>query len=92
MEPIYQQDFQITDAFVDCDVFEVELHQGDYFLLCSDGLTNAVVDAELHRLVLAADSAESACRALVEAALANNARDNVTVVVIGPVEGGVELG
>lgn len=77
-----------TDAFVDCDVFEVAIRQGDYFLLCSDGLTNAVEDAELHRLILAADCAETACRSLVAAALDNNARDNVTAVVIGPMEGG----
>lgn len=81
-----------TDAFVDCDVFEAEARPGDYFLLCSDGLTNAVEDAELHRLVMAAENAEAACRALVEAALGNNARDNVTAVVIGPAEGGEARG
>lgn len=77
-----------TDAFVNCDLFEVPVKKGDYFLLCSDGLTNAVEDAELHRLVMAADCAETACRALVEAALSADARDNVTAVVIGPMEGG----
>ena len=81
-----------TDPFVDCDLYEVPVRKGDYFLLCSDGLTNAVEDAELHRLVMAADCAESACRALVEAALGNDARDNVTAVVIGPMEGGGEHG
>ena len=81
-----------TDAFVDCDVFEVAVRPGDWFLLCSDGLTNAVEDAELHRLVMAADSAETACRALVDAALANNARDNVTAIVLGPAKGGGERG
>ncbi len=81
-----------TDAFVECDVFEAAVRKGDYFLLCSDGLTNAVDDAELHRLVMASDSAETACRALVKTALDNNARDNVTVVVIGPAEGGGERG
>ena len=77
-----------TEPFVDCDVFEVDVRPGDYFLLCSDGLTNAVEDAELHRLILAADCAETACRSLVEKALENNARDNVTAVVVGPAEGG----
>ena len=81
-----------TDAFVDTDIFEVAVRDGDYFLLCSDGLTNAVDDAEIHRLVLAADTAETACCELVKTALRNNARDNVTVVVIGPVEGGGENG
>ena len=81
-----------TDAFVECDIFETAVRKGDYFLLCSDGLSNAMDDAELHRLVMAADTAEAACRALIQTALDNNARDNVTAVVVGPAEGGVERG
>lgn len=81
-----------TDAFVDCDIFEISIKPGDRFLLCSDGLTNAVEDAEIHRLIMAADGSEAACRALVEAALQNDARDNVTAVVISPDEGGDDRG
>lgn len=77
-----------SEPFVTSDLFPVEYREGDMFLLCSDGLSNAVPDAELHRLALAAGEAESACRGLIQAALKNNARDNVTAVVIGPVEGG----
>ena len=50
-------------------------------------LWNAVEEAELHRLVLAADDAEIACRSLVEKALENNARDNVTAIVVDPGKG-----
>ena len=81
-----------SEAFVTSDVFVVPVRQGDIFLLCSDGLTNAVEEPEIHRLVLSSDGPESACRALVDAALANNARDNITVVVIDPAEGGGERG
>lgn len=79
-----------TETFVTSDIFELPVREGDVFLLCSDGLTNAVEEAELHRLVLAAESAEDACRCLVEAALGNNARDNVTAIVIAMGKGGGE--
>ena len=73
-----------TEPFVQSDIFELPVRPGDIFLLCSDGLTNAVEESELHRLALASGDAETACRSLVDAALENNARDNVTVVVIAP--------
>ena len=81
-----------SEAFVTCDLFTLPIRPGDIFLLCSDGLTNAVEEAELHRLALAAENMESACRAMVEKALENNARDNVTVVVAAAGKGGGERG
>jgi protein phosphatase len=72
-----------SEAFVTCDVFELPIREGDSFLLCSDGLSNAVEEAELHRLVLASEDPENACRSLIHRALENNARDNVTAIVIG---------
>jgi protein phosphatase len=72
-----------SEAFVTCDVFELPIREGDSFLLCSDGLTNAVEESELHRLVLASEGPEEACRSLIDRALENNARDNVTAIVIG---------
>jgi protein phosphatase len=73
-----------SEAFVTSDVFQVPIRQGDRFLLCSDGLTNAVEEAELHRLVMAAEDVQEACQSLIDQALNNNARDNVTAVVVEP--------
>ena len=81
-----------SEAFVTSDILEMSVREGDIFLLCSDGLTNAVEDAELHRLVLAAEDGEGACRSLVASALENNARDNITVIVVDPGKGGDEDG
>lgn len=73
---------------VTCDEFTMPIREGDRFLLCSDGLTNSLEDAEMHRVLLAEDNAESACRKLVQEALESGARDNVTAAVIYAVKGG----
>lgn len=80
------------EAFVTSDLFEIPVREDDYFLLCSDGLSNAVPDSELHRLVMAASDAEEACRNLVQAALDNNARDNVTAIVVSAGKGAAAHG
>lgn len=58
----------------------------DRYLLCSDGLSNAVPDPEIAD-ILAKTPCENAAKALVYSALDHGARDNVTAVVVH-VEGG----
>lgn len=57
------------------------LMHGDIFLLCSDGLTEHVEDAEMAE-ALGRLGAQEACNALIELTLSRGARDNVTVVVV----------
>ena len=59
----------------------VDLQPGDTLLLCTDGLTRYVPDERLAGMLGRAADAESACRDLVEAALAGGGHDNITVVV-----------
>ena len=61
-----------------------ELLQGDRFLLCSDGLFKAVATSRLHALL--AGQAREPARLLLDEALAESARDNLTVIVlhVGP--------
>ena len=59
----------------------LDLAPGDALLLCTDGLTKHVADDRIAELLGASSDAESACTALVQAALADGGRDNVTVVV-----------
>ena len=58
-----------------------EIQNGDVFLLCSDGLSNAVDEARIAE-VLGRDSCEAAAHSLIDLALSNRARDNVTAVVV----------
>jgi protein phosphatase len=59
---------------------ELDLVIGDRLLLCSDGLTDFVPDADIAD-GLAADDPDEAARILVDLALAGGGRDNVTCLV-----------
>lgn len=69
------------DREVEPDAAEVTCEPGSRLLLCTDGLTNMVDDAELADLLGRGD-AQAACDALVETALDHGGVDNVTVVVV----------
>ena len=57
------------------------IRPGDRFLLCSDGLTNLVADAEIARELAAAPAQQAALR-LRDLVLARGADDNVTIVIV----------
>jgi PPM family protein phosphatase len=63
---------------------------GDRLILCSDGLHGEVDDDRIAALAADAPSAQDAADALLAAALAAGGRDNVTVVVVDAVAGGVD--
>jgi serine/threonine protein phosphatase PrpC len=58
----------------------VSLRRNDRILLCSDGLTGQLTDAEI-RGVLARESLDVACDRLVGAANDRGGEDNITVLV-----------
>ena len=56
---------------------------GDLFLLCSDGLYDMVSDDDLLELLtVPPPSKQSVCGQLMDAAMNNGGRDNVTVIVV----------
>lgn len=67
---------------VDVDLFTIEVKVGDRYLLCSDGLTDEVEDADIAQLLGSAESVETAADDLVRAAVRNGGRDNVTVAIV----------
>lgn len=62
-------------------VVELDVVPGDRWLLCSDGLTDYVPDAEIEALLTANESVDAAARACVSRALAAGTHDNVTAVI-----------
>ena len=63
------------------EVIDYVLSDGDQVLLCTDGLTDMVSDVAIELVMNRADSAKAACQSLVDLALKNGGRDNVTVIV-----------
>ena len=58
-----------------------KLKLADTYLLCSDGLTDMVGEEEIRDILQAEPVTRSCAAALVDAALKNGGRDNVTVIV-----------
>ena len=57
---------------------------GTIFIICSDGLTDMVTDAEITEILNSKKSElpETICNSLIETALNNGGKDNVTVIVV----------
>jgi PPM family protein phosphatase len=66
---------------VEPDVITLQLQDGDILLLCSDGLSEMVQDAEINRVLGSSATPEIAARKLLDLALEAGGRDNVTVLV-----------
>ncbi|WP_246061105.1 PP2C family protein-serine/threonine phosphatase [Lapillicoccus jejuensis] len=64
------------------DTWVVPQEAGDRFLVCSDGLTNEVEDAEIRGVLLAVPDVGAAARELVQRARDRGGRDNITVIVV----------
>ncbi len=69
----------IDDVQVDTD--RLQLEDGDRLLLCSDGLTDLVDDQTITSILRETTQSSDACERLVQRALDNGGRDNVTVIV-----------
>ena len=68
------------------DVLSRILSEGDYVLLCCDGLINEVEDDEMFNLVLKSKDSQDACERLVNLANDRGGKDNISVIVVGPLE------
>ncbi|XXF76413.1 Stp1/IreP family PP2C-type Ser/Thr phosphatase [Myxococcaceae bacterium GXIMD 01537] len=66
---------------VQVDVSRVEPQQGDVFLLCSDGLSGMVTDAQMQEILNRTPELEKACSQLIDMANAAGGTDNVTCVL-----------
>jgi protein phosphatase len=75
------------ELIVAVDRITTPARQGDVLIVCSDGLYNVLDDSEIRRIAAGRD-ADSACRALIDAANARGTPDNLTAAVLqltGPI-------
>jgi PPM family protein phosphatase len=70
------------DLFVQPDVFEVPVQDGDILIFCSDGVWSVIDDNEFGMLATKAESAEQLNRTIIDLAMKRESDDNVSVVTI----------
>ncbi|MBC8116147.1 MAG: serine/threonine-protein phosphatase [Candidatus Saccharimonas sp.] len=66
---------------VEVETTHVTMQDGDQLLLCTDGLTDMVGDADIASILAHSSTPQARCQELIDAALAGGGRDNVTVVL-----------
>jgi serine/threonine protein phosphatase PrpC len=72
-----------TQPQVEADLECGSTMEGDLFLLCSDGLTDVLMDSDISRILLdSRTDAQGYCDRLVSAANSGGGPDNITVVIV----------
>lgn len=90
LDPQIQAQYPNPDALVralgmevhEPSIREMALRRHDRIVLCSDGLTKEVSEADMKTILSRIPVPQDAAEALVSQSLANGGRDNVTVIVI----------
>lgn len=67
---------------VEADVFLQPINEKDTLLLCSDGLTNFVSEAEIRKILSDKAGIKKRAKELISLANENGGRDNITVVLM----------
>lgn len=71
------------ESNVECDVVISHIKEGDYVLLCSDGLSNMLSDNDIYNIVTKnALSIEDKINILIDKANQNGGMDNISVVLV----------
>jgi protein phosphatase len=70
------------DLFVQPDVFEVQVQDGDVLIFCSDGVWSMIDDHEFGLLASKAESAEMLNKTIIDLAMKRGSDDNVSVVTV----------
>ncbi|WP_240424033.1 PP2C family protein-serine/threonine phosphatase [Microbacterium halotolerans] len=74
------------------DYVRIEVEDGDRFVICSDGLTKELTDYGILHFLREHAAPDVAVGGMVEAALGNGGRDNVSVIVVDVTRSGGPYG
>lgn len=76
------------DPAVEIDIYDYDVRVGDIYLLCSDGLTDMVDDMDVANILRRSSTdLKYGAGELVNKALSNGGKDNVTVIIVRVDEG-----
>ena len=67
---------------VEPEMFSIDLKENSKILMCSDGLTNMLEDAEILSIVRNNANIEDAARLLIDRANENGGKDNISVIIV----------
>ena len=71
------------DASIEPDINSQKIHDGDIYLLCSDGLSDVVTDAEIERIITEQPwDNETFTNKLIDQANSAGGPDNISVILI----------
>ena len=73
--------FGSEDIMVEPYLTKEKITKGDWYLLCSDGLTDMLKDTEIAEIMRECNNADASVKNLMESALEHGGRDNITVIV-----------
>ncbi len=71
---------------IEVDLWEIQPYAGDVILLCSDGLTNELVEPQIRKTLIEHVDPQLAAQELVSMAKKSGGSDNITVIVVRVVE------
>lgn len=77
----------VTSQELTVDIVERKWSSGDRVLLCSDGLTDTVNDQAICEIISRHDNVETAVHDLVQAALKNGGKDNISAILVAAPSG-----
>ncbi|MCL2680679.1 MAG: Stp1/IreP family PP2C-type Ser/Thr phosphatase [Coriobacteriia bacterium] len=75
-----------SDPALNVDTFEISVLRGDRLLICTDGLTSMVDDAQIEQILVSSLDPNHAAEKLVQAALDAGGSDNVSVIIVDVTE------
>jgi len=67
---------------VEVDVYHVEVQEGDWIMICSDGLWGEIADVDIQSIMVDNPDPQASCQALVDRANDEGGRDNTTLVIV----------
>jgi protein phosphatase len=71
-----------VEAGVDVEIHEYPVHKGDYYLLCSDGMSDMVEDEDVHLTISTfGANLETIAKQLIQLSNDNGGRDNISIVL-----------
>lgn len=78
---------QLSRAFgaskkIEPDFFEIDLREGDYILLCSDGLSNMVANEKIFEIIKRDTNIETKVDELINEANDSGGKDNIAIILI----------